>query len=65
MDPNTRLLWPEVHDDYLEKNGKLLQNDEIIIDKVAVSHDIKYIVAVTNTNLVCIWYKTEIDLISQ
>ena len=65
LDPNTKLLWPEVHDDNLEKNGKLLQNDEIIIDKVAVSHDNKYIVAVTNTNLVCIWYKTEIDLISQ
>ena len=65
MDPNTRLLWPEVHDDYLEKNGKLLENDEIIIDKVAVSHDNKYIVAVTSTNLVCIWYKTDRDVNSQ
>ena len=64
VDPSTRLLWPEVHDDYLDKNGKLQQNDEIIIDKVAVSHDNKYIVAVTSTNMVCIWYKTEKNVIS-
>ena len=57
VDPSTLLLWPEVQDDNLEENVNLLQNDEIIIDKVATSHDSRYIVAVTNINLVCIWRK--------
>ena len=53
---STRLLWPELQDDHLENSRKVpLDRHDIIIDKVAASHDNNYVVAVTSNNMVCIW----------
>ena len=56
MEVSTRLLWPELQDDHLENSRKVpLDRHDIIIDKVAASHDNNYVVAVTSNNMVCIW----------
>jgi len=62
VEPTTRLMWPELQDDHLENSRKVpLDRHDIIIDKVAASHDNLHIVAVTSNNMVCIWRKTEED----
>jgi len=56
IEVSTRLLWPELQDDHLENSRKVpLDRHDIIIDKVAASHDNNYVVAVTSNNMVCIW----------
>jgi len=56
VDPSARLMWPELQDDHLENSRKVpLDRHDIIIDKVAASHDSSHIVAVTSNNMVCIW----------
>jgi len=62
VDPTTRLMWPELQDDHLENSRKVpLDRHNIIIDKVAASHDNSHIVAVTSNNMVCIWRRTSED----
>ena len=51
--PTTRLMWPELQDDHLENSRKVpLDRHDIIIDKLAVSHDSNQVVAVTSNNMV-------------
>ena len=53
VEPTTRLMWPELQDDHLENSRKVpLDRHDIIIDKVAASHDNLHIVAVTSNNMV-------------
>ena len=60
--PFPRLMWPELQDDHLENSRKVpLDRHNIIIDKVAASHDNSHIVAVTSNNMVCIWRRTSED----
>lgn len=60
--PTTRLMWPELQDDHLENSRKVpLDKHDIIIDKVAASHDNSHIVAVTSNNMVCIWKRCSTD----
>ena len=62
IEPTTRLVWPELQDDHLENSRKVpLDKHDIIIDKVAASHDNTHIVAVTSNNMVCIWKRTSDD----
>jgi len=62
VDPSARLMWPELQDDHLENSRKVpLDRHDIIIDKVAASHDSNHIVAVTSNNMVCIWKQTTGD----
>jgi len=62
VEPTTRLMWPELQDDHLENSRKVpLDRHDIIIDKVAASHDNLHIVAVTSNNMVCIWRRTDDD----
>ncbi|MCL4130163.1 UNVERIFIED_CONTAM: hypothetical protein GTU68_051455 [Idotea baltica] len=54
--PDTKLDWPELDDAEVEKARKLrLDTYDIVVDKCTVSEGGKYIVAVTNNNMVCIW----------
>ncbi len=39
----------------------LIDKHDIIIDKVAASHDNSHIVAVTSNNMVCIWKRCSTD----
>ena len=48
--------WPKVNDP-AEESLRKVQLQEILINKVIVDHKGSYIVAVTNTNLVCVWKK--------
>lgn len=58
IEATVRLAWPELQDDHLENSRKVpLDRHDIIIDKVAASHDNNHIVAVTSNNMVCIWKK--------
>ena len=57
MEPNTRILWPDVQDDHSKNPGKC---DNIMVNKVAITWDSKFIVEVTSTNLVCVWRKEDI-----
>ena len=60
--PFSRLMWPELQDDHLENSRKVpVDRHNIIIDKVAASHDNSHIVAVTSNNMVCIWRRTSED----
>jgi uncharacterized membrane protein YgcG len=62
IDPTSRLMWPELQDDHLENSRKIpMDRHNIIIDKVAASHDNSHIVAVTSNNMVCIWKRTSDD----
>lgn len=62
IEPTNRLMWPELQDDHLENSRKVpLDRHDIIIDKVAASHDNSHIVAVTSNNMVCIWKRTSDD----
>jgi len=62
IEPTTRLMWPELHDDHLENSRKVpLDRHDIIIDKVTPSYDSNHIVAVTSNNMVCIWRRTDED----
>jgi len=62
IDVTTRLMWPELQDDHLENSRKVpLDRHDIIIDKVAASHDNNYVVAVTSNNMVCIWKRVTSD----
>ncbi len=59
VEPSTRLIWPELQDDHLENSRKVpIDRHNIIVDKVATSHDGNHIVAVTNNNMVCIWKRS-------
>ena len=57
MEPNIRILWPDVQDDHSKNPGKC---DNIMVNKVAITWDSKFIVGVTSTNLVCVWRKEDI-----
>lgn len=60
VENSARLSWPELQDDHLENTRKVpLDRHDIIIDKVAASHDNNHIVAVTSNNMVCIWKRTD------
>lgn len=62
IEPTTKLAWPELQDDHLENSRKVpLDKHDIIIDKVATSHDTNYVVAVTSNNMVCIWKRSSGD----
>jgi len=63
IEPSSLLMWPEIHDEHLEKSRKVpLDQHEILIDKVITSHDKSHIVAVTSNNMICIWkLSTELD----
>ncbi|KAJ9589710.1 hypothetical protein L9F63_017082 [Diploptera punctata] len=59
VEPSMLLQWPEVRDKYLDHKRKLnLGVYDIVIDKVAVNWNGKYLVAVTNNNMVCIWQRS-------
>jgi len=55
--PIGRLPWPELEDKNLDKRRPSPEAKDTIIDKVSISSDDKFVVAVTNTNTVCIWAK--------
>ena len=55
LEPNICILWPEVEDDYSKNPG----SNEILVNKVATNWNSEFIVAVTSTNLVCIWRRME------
>ncbi|KAJ8043187.1 Leucine-rich repeat and WD repeat-containing protein 1 [Holothuria leucospilota] len=63
--PNQLLPWPESKDEdkeekeeeKSEEKDKEEQEDRIIVNDVSISSDCKYIVSVTNKNLVCVWQK--------
>lgn len=59
--PNQLLPWPESREDEEgeKEDGKEKddQEDRIIVNDVSISSDCKYIVSVTNKNLVCVWQK--------
>ncbi|XP_075223631.1 leucine-rich repeat and WD repeat-containing protein 1-like [Lycorma delicatula] len=58
VEPTAILPWPYVTDSNSENKRKLnLDVYDIVVDKVAVDSTGKYIVAVTNNNMVCIWEK--------
>jgi hypothetical protein len=60
VQPVTILDWPDITDVNLERNRKLrLDVYDIVVDSVAVSCTGKYLVAVTNNNMVCIWKQTK------
>ncbi|XP_038074326.1 leucine-rich repeat and WD repeat-containing protein 1-like [Patiria miniata] len=52
--PQHLLYWP---DEQPNDNASTSSNDHIIINDVAISSDCKYIVSVTNRNVICIWRK--------
>lgn len=55
-EPTAILPWPSLIDSNTEKKRKLnLDVYDIVVDKVAIDSSGKYIVAVTNNNMVCIW----------
>lgn len=65
VEPTNIIKWPELQDDHPQPQNsrKGSQNcEDVIIDKVAVSHDNLHIVAVTSNNMVCIWRRTEKDI---
>ena len=51
---NVRLMWPDLDGECLEGQSEDNRN-EIMINKVAISHDCEHIVAVTSNNMVCVW----------
>lgn len=60
VQPTAILDWPDVTDLNLERNRKLhLDVYDIVVDSVAVSCTGKYLVAVTNNNMVCVWKRME------
>ena len=62
IDVSTLLMWPELQDDHLENSRKVpLDRHDIIIDKVAASHDNNYVVAVTSNNMVRIFFLLKSD----
>lgn len=62
IEVTARLMWPELQDDHLENSRKVpLDRHDIIIDKVAASHDNNHIVSVTSNNMVCIWKRVTTD----
>jgi hypothetical protein len=59
VQPTAILDWPDVTDLNLDRNRKLrLGVYDIVVDSVAVSCTGRYLVAVTNNNMVCIWKRT-------
>ncbi|XP_026273112.1 leucine-rich repeat and WD repeat-containing protein 1-like isoform X1 [Frankliniella occidentalis] len=46
--------WPDVDD---KSSQWMVELNEVVINKVVVSYNGSYIVAVTNTNLICVWKK--------
>jgi len=55
--PIGRIPWPQLEDENLDKRRPSPLAQDTIIDKVSISLDDQYVVAVTNTNTVCIWKK--------
>lgn len=54
--PTTIFEWPNLHDQYSSRKRKLnLDVYDIVINKTILSYNSKYLVAVTNNNMVCIW----------
>lgn len=50
------LKWPKLQDKYLKKEKKLdIDTYDIVIAKCAIHSSGKYLVAVTNNNLVCLY----------
>ena len=46
---------------HLQSISSITDKHDIIIDKVAASHDNSHIVAVTSNNMVCIWKRCTTD----
>ena len=60
VQPTAILDWPDVTDLNLDRNRKLrLGVYDIVVDSVAVGCTGRYLVAVTNNNMVCIWKRME------
>ena len=60
VQPMAILDWPDITDLNLDRNRKLrLDVYDIVVDSVAVSCTGRYLVAVTNNNMVCIWKQME------
>ena len=61
IEANVILMWPDLQGDHLTNNAETPQDERcnIIVDKVVVSHDSEYIVAVTSNNMVCTWKRIE------
>ena len=55
---NVRLMWPDLDDEHQEGQSEENTN-KIMINKISVSHDSMYIVAVTSNNMVCVWKRQE------
>lgn len=56
--PHTmKLEWPAVYETEADNKRKTasMVPSKVIVNKVVISHDDKYIVAVTSNNMVCIW----------
>jgi len=58
---NVRLLWPDLQDEHLENSVEYPEKTryDIVIDKVVISDDGQYLVAVTSNNMICIWKRQE------
>ncbi|XP_022178498.1 leucine-rich repeat and WD repeat-containing protein 1-like [Myzus persicae] len=55
------LKWPKLHDKFLKKKKKLeVDVYDIVMAKCAVHSSGKYLVAVTNNNLVCLYKKSAV-----
>lgn len=54
---NIRLLWPDLQDEHLENSKEQPEKYryDIVVDKVIISEDSQYLVAVTSNNMICIW----------
>jgi hypothetical protein len=60
VQPLAILDWPDITDLNLDRNRKLrLDVYDIVVDSVAISCNGRYLVAVTNNNMVCIWKRIE------
>lgn len=58
---NSVLKWPKLQDKFLKKRKKLeVDVYDIVMAKCAVHSSGKYLVAVTNNNLVCLYKKSTV-----
>ena len=64
---NVRLMWPSLEEASTEISESNLENGRrnITIDKVDVSYNGDYIVAVTSNNMICIWKRKNVMLDKQ
>jgi hypothetical protein len=58
LEPNSVITWPKLKDFHVENERKLkIGTYEILVSQVALNGD--YLTAVTRTNLICVWKKSE------